>query len=79
VKILYESIGILQYRDDNLEFSHCDELLGFIQFCGSAEALGYYKELSAYSEHSVEECCVFLVFWGWGSSLCAINQYLVGL
>jgi len=59
-------------------FSHCDELLGFIQFCGSTKALGYCKESLGYDEY-VKVGSVSRVFRGQGTFFDPINQYEVVL
>jgi len=51
---IHDNLGILQSRVNN-KFSHCDESLGFIQLCGSVEAVGYHEELSAGFKDCMEE------------------------
>lgn len=51
----WNTLGIFQYRDDNFnEFSYCDELIGFIQFCDVYALDDYSDESFAYSSLRVE-------------------------
>jgi len=72
MKIIHDTKWILPYRDDNLgKFSLCNKLLGFIECCGSTEALGY-DESFAYSEHSVRE---EVLAWSFERRKSLINAY----